>query len=105
MRLKEANPLSIEEVNSLGTSVCKSMFIAICTTLKIPLNMEETGAGSLDKLFFNSTLFSEIKHDQLTSIVLHRAKEINYDVSKPNFFAENNFGARISKEGNSSLFY
>ena len=57
MRLKEANPLSIEEVNFLGTSVCKSMFIAIYTTLKIPLNMEETGARSLDKLFCNSTLF------------------------------------------------
>ena len=57
MRLKEANPLSIKEVNFLGTSVCKSMFIAIYTTLKIPLNMEETGAGSLDKLFCNSTLF------------------------------------------------
>ena len=57
MRLKEANTLSIEEVNFLGTSVCKSMFIAIYTTLKIPLNMEETGAGSLYKLFCNSTLF------------------------------------------------
>ena len=57
MRLKEANPLSIKEVNFLGTSVCNSMFIAIYTTLKIPLNMEETGAGSLDKLFCNSTLF------------------------------------------------
>ena len=57
MRLKEANPLSIKEVNFLGTSVCKNMFIAIYTTLKIPLNMEETGAGSLDKLFCNSTLF------------------------------------------------
>ena len=57
MRLKEANPLSIEEVNSLATSVCKSMFIAIYTTLKIPLNMEETGAGSLYKLFCYSTLF------------------------------------------------
>ena len=57
MRLKEANPLSIEEVNFLGTSVCKSMFIAIYTTLKIPLNMEKTGAGSLYKLFCNSTLF------------------------------------------------
>ena len=50
MRLKEANPLSIKEVNFLGTSVCKSMFIAIYTTLKIPLNMEETGAGSLDNM-------------------------------------------------------
>ena len=57
MRLKEANPLSMKEVNSFGTSVCKSMFIAIYTTLKIPLNMEETGAGSLYKLFCNSTLF------------------------------------------------
>ena len=57
MRLKEANPLSIEEVNFLSSSVCKGMFIAIYTTLKIPLNMEETGAGSLDKLFCNSTLF------------------------------------------------
>ena len=57
MRLKEANPLSIEEVNSLGISVCKSMFIAIYTTLKIPLNTEKTGAGSLYKLFCNSTLF------------------------------------------------
>ena len=57
MRLKEANPLSIKEVNFLGTSVCNSMFIAIYTTLKIPLNMVETGAGSLDKLFCNSTLF------------------------------------------------
>ena len=57
MRLKEANPLSIKDVNFLGTSVCKSMFIAIYTTLKIPLNMEKTGAGSLDKLFCNSTLF------------------------------------------------
>ena len=41
MRLREANTLSIEEVNFLGTSVCKSMFIAIYTTLKIPLNMEK----------------------------------------------------------------
>ena len=58
MRLKEANPLSIKEVNFLGTSVCNSIkFIAIYTTLKIPLNMVETGAGSLDKLFCNSTLF------------------------------------------------
>ena len=57
MRLKEANPLSMKEVNSFGTSVCKSMFIAIYTTLKIQLNMQETGAGSLDKLFCNSTLF------------------------------------------------
>ena len=57
MQLKEANTLSMEEVNSLRTSVCKSMFIAIYTTLKIPLNMVETGAGSLDKLFCNSTLF------------------------------------------------
>ena len=57
MQLKEANPLSIEEVNSLGTSVCESMFIVIYTTLKIPLNMEKTGAGSLYKLFCNSTLF------------------------------------------------
>ena len=55
MQLKEANPLSMEEVNSLRTSVCKSMFIAIY--LQIPLNMEKTGAGSLDKLFCNSTLF------------------------------------------------
>ena len=38
MRLKEENPLSMKEVNSFGTSVCKNMFIAI-TTLKIPLNM------------------------------------------------------------------
>ena len=57
MRLKEANPLSIEEVNSLRTSVCKSMFIAIYTTQKIQLNMQETGAGSLYKLFCYSTLF------------------------------------------------
>ena len=57
MRLKEANPLSMKEVNSFGNSVCKSMFIAIYTTLKIPLNMEKTGAGSLYKLFRNSTLF------------------------------------------------
>ena len=57
MRLKEANPLSMKEVNSFGTSVCKSMFIAIYTTLKIQLNMEKTGAGSLYKLLCNSTLF------------------------------------------------
>ena len=57
MQLKEAKPLSMEEVNSLGTSVCKSMFIAIYTTLRIPLNEEKTGAGSLDKLVCNSTLF------------------------------------------------
>ena len=57
IRLKEANPLSIEQVNFLGTSVCKSMFIVIYTTLKMPLNMEETGAGSLYKLLCNSTLF------------------------------------------------
>ena len=50
-RLKEANPLSIEEVNSLRTSVCKSMFIVIYTTLKMPLNMEKTGAGSLYSLY------------------------------------------------------
>ena len=50
-RLKEANPLSIEEVNSLRTSVCKSMFIVISTTLKMPLNMEKTGAGSLYSLY------------------------------------------------------
>ena len=54
MQLKEAKK---EEVNSLGTSVCKSMFIAIYTTLRIPLNEEKTGAGSLDKLVCNSTLF------------------------------------------------
>ena len=36
----------IEEVNSLATSVCESMFIAIYTTQKIQLNMQETGAGS-----------------------------------------------------------
>ena len=51
MWVKEENPLSMKEVNSFGTSVCKSMFIAIYTTLKIPLNMEKTGAGSLDKYF------------------------------------------------------
>ena len=43
---EEANPSGIEEVNSLATSVCESMFIAIYTTLKIQLNMQETGAGS-----------------------------------------------------------
>ena len=94
---EEANPSSIEEVNFLGTSVCESMFIAIYTTQKIQLNMQETGAGSLYKLYCSSTLFWEINHDN-RPIVLHRAKEINYDVSKPNFFAENNFGARISNK-------
>ena len=67
--------------------------------------MEEIGAGSRHKLYCSSTLWKEINHDQPTPIVLHRAKEINYDVSKPNFFAENYFGARISNKGNSSLFY
>ena len=43
---EEANPSSIEEVNSLATSVCESMFIASYTTQKIQLNMQETGAGS-----------------------------------------------------------
>ena len=43
---EEANPSGIEEVNSLATSVCESMFIAIYTTQKIQLNMQETGAGS-----------------------------------------------------------
>ena len=33
-------------MNSLATSVCESMFIAIYTTQKIQLNMRETGAGS-----------------------------------------------------------
>ena len=32
--------------NSLATSVCESMFIAIYTSQKIQLNMRETGAGS-----------------------------------------------------------
>ena len=54
---EEANPSSIEEVNSLGTTVCESMFIAIYTTQKIQLNMQETGAGSLYKLYCSSTLF------------------------------------------------
>ena len=31
---EEANPSGIEEVNSLATSVCESMFIAIYTTQK-----------------------------------------------------------------------
>jgi len=53
---EEANQSSIEAVNSLGTSVCESRFIAIYTTLKIQLNMEETGAGSLYKLYRSSTL-------------------------------------------------
>ena len=35
-----------EELNSLATSVCESMFIAIYTTQKIQLNMRETGAWS-----------------------------------------------------------
>ena len=35
-----------KEVNSLATSVCESMFIAIYTTQKIQLNMRETGAAS-----------------------------------------------------------
>ena len=43
---EEENPSGIEEVNSLATSVCESMFIAIYTTQKIQLNMQETGAGS-----------------------------------------------------------
>ena len=59
MRLKEANLLSIEEVNFLGTSVCKSMFIAIYTTLKIQLNVEKTGAGSLYKLYHVFQLYSK----------------------------------------------
>ena len=42
----EANPSGIKEVNSLATSVCESMFIAIYTTQKIQLNMRETGAAS-----------------------------------------------------------
>ena len=51
------NPSSVEEVNSLGTSVCESMFIAVYTTQKTQLNMQETGAGSLYKLSCSSTLF------------------------------------------------
>ena len=33
-------------MNSLATSVCESMLIAIYTTQKIQLNMRETEAGS-----------------------------------------------------------
>ena len=56
---EEANPSSIEEVNSLATSVCKSMFIAIYTTQKIQLNMQETGAGSGSINYIVAQLYSE----------------------------------------------
>ena len=52
----EANSWNIVEVNALGTTVCERMFIAIYTTQKIQLNMQEIGAGSLHKLYCSSTL-------------------------------------------------
>ena len=56
---EEANPSSIEEVNSLATSVCESMFIAIYTTQKIQLNMQETGTGSGSINYIVAQLYSE----------------------------------------------
>ena len=92
---EEANPSSIEEVNSLGTIVCESMFIAIYTTQKIQLNMQETGAGSLYKLYCSSTLFWEINHDNRPIVLYIRD---GYHEPITNFFAENNVGARISNK-------
>ena len=71
------------------------MFIAIYTTQKIQLNVQETGAGSLYKLYCSSTLFWEINHDNRPIVLYIRD---GYHEPITNFFAENNVGARISNK-------
>ena len=78
------------------------MFIAIYTAQKIQLNMQETGAGSLYKLYCSSTLFWEINHDNRPIVLYIRD---GYHEPITNFFAENNVGARISNKLKLSPFF